>query len=71
MTYQVNDLGDGRFELVELRPIPLGILTSRRIAERFADFFDQLDEASLRQLEAFTADELLPEADLSVVELEE
>lgn len=50
MTYQINDLGDGRCELVEIRTTTLGILTSRRIAERFADWLDAQDEEGLQQL---------------------
>lgn len=50
----INDLGDGRFELVETRIIRLGVLTNRRVAERFADFLDQMDEHEREQLVAFT-----------------
>lgn len=42
MSYDVRDLGDGRFELVEMRPVVVGVLTDRRIAERFADYLDSI-----------------------------
>lgn len=56
MTIQLNDLGDGRFELVEMKPVSLGILTSRWVAERFADFLDSIPAEERRQFEDFTAD---------------
>lgn len=54
MSYHINDLGDDRFELVEVRRTVLGVLTNRQIAEHFADYLDILDAA------AFAADDPLP-----------
>ena len=40
MTIQINDLGDGRFELVELRPVCLGVMNSRSLADMVATFLN-------------------------------
>lgn len=66
MSYQIHDRGDGQFELVEMRPTVVGILSDRRIAERFADFLDAADAAELAQLaeiERFGAREPFPAPD--------
>lgn len=60
MTIQLKDLGDGRIEMIQVRPVSLGILTSRRIAERFADFLDQMEEHELEQLSEFITGEAPP-----------
>lgn len=57
MTYEIRDRPDGHFELVQMVPTTLGILTSRWVAERFADFLDNLDDDELRHFELIGADE--------------
>lgn len=40
MTYHLKDLGDGRYDLVRVEEVSLGVLTNRAIAERFIEFLD-------------------------------
>lgn len=57
MAYQMNDLGDGQFELVRIEPVVIGVLTDRRIAERFADFLTNMEEAERAQIDLFIMQE--------------
>ncbi|MBC9246717.1 hypothetical protein H4P12_08325 [Paracoccus sp. 11-3] len=68
MTYQLKELGDDRFELFELRPRSVGVLTNRRIAERFVDFLDSIDEEHQQVLEDIEFDIPLPQPDAITIE---
>lgn len=41
--FQMNDLGDGHVEVLEMRPVSLGVLTSKPVAERFVEFLNMID----------------------------
>lgn len=45
MSIEIKDLGEDRFELIEIKPRSLGILTDRQTANHFAAYLNTLNEA--------------------------
>ena len=73
MPYHINDAGDGRYELLEVRPTVVGVLTNRHIVERFAEFLTAAEEREQEQLadiERFGGREPFPAPDAPVEEPE-
>lgn len=67
MSYQVNDLGDGTFQLVETRITAIGVIFNKRHAERFANWLELQEEHEAQQLEACISTEVMPKPDALMV----
>lgn len=69
MTYQINELATGQFEVVRYEPVVVGVLSDRGVAELFADFLDTLHSIDRDALSEFVTvgptEEVRPAADVA------
>ncbi|MFN3314328.1 MAG: hypothetical protein ACK46Q_12795 [Hyphomonas sp.] len=63
MSYEIKDLGNDKFELLRIEPVVIGVLTDRRIAERFADFLTNMEEAERAQMDLFIIEDDVADID--------